>query len=48
MKHKPLTDYVITSHADFEMQRRGLTEEMIRKSILFGCLWAWTAILQRS
>ena len=29
MKHNPVTDYVITSHAAFEMKRRGLNEEIV-------------------
>jgi hypothetical protein len=28
---EPITDYVITGHALFEMKRRGLTEEMVRR-----------------
>lgn len=31
MKHKGVTDYVITSHAEFEMKRRGLTEDAVHK-----------------
>ena len=28
---EPLTDYVITEHAVFEIGRRGLTEELVRR-----------------
>jgi hypothetical protein len=28
---KPLIDYVITEHAAFEIGRRGLTEELVRR-----------------
>jgi hypothetical protein len=31
VKPKPITDYVITEHAVFEMERRGLTKAMIQK-----------------
>jgi hypothetical protein len=27
----PITDYVITAHAVFEMQRRGITEEILEQ-----------------
>lgn len=31
MKPTPITDYVITGHAAFEMKRRGIREETVRK-----------------
>jgi hypothetical protein len=31
MSAEPVGDYVFTSHARFEMERRGLGEEMVRK-----------------
>ena len=31
MKPKPIIDYVITEHAVFEMDQRGLTKAMIQK-----------------
>ncbi len=30
MKARPITDYVITSHARYELSRRGLSEDTIR------------------
>lgn len=30
MKLRPITDYVITSHAKWELSRRGLSEDTIR------------------
>ncbi len=30
MKTEPVTDYVITEHALFEMKRRGLSEKLVR------------------
>ena len=30
MKTEPVTDYVISEHALFEMKRRGLSEELVR------------------
>ena len=30
MKPRPITDYVITSHASYELSRRGLSEDTIR------------------
>jgi RNA-binding protein YhbY len=30
---EPLTDYIITEHAAFEIGRRGLTEEVVRRII---------------
>jgi hypothetical protein len=31
VKPSPITDYVITGHAVFEMERRGIREETVRK-----------------
>lgn len=31
MKPSPITDYVITGHAAFEMERRSISEETVRK-----------------
>lgn len=31
MKPNPITDFVITAHAAMELERRGLSEEMIRR-----------------
>ena len=34
MKPRPITDYVITSHARYELSRRGLSEDAIRAILL--------------
>lgn len=34
MRPAPVTDYVVTPHAKFEMTRRGLSEETVRAILL--------------